>query len=327
MAAPRTSRRQDRLSEPQIHDGAAYGQQGFVSAVPELSRISCGMGHASERAEVEVIMKTTMFLVGAAALGAFTIGCGGDASRGENGSASGELVVQGTVGRAVTANTPGDVRVVAIGSDGNNVWTTLDKDGDFTVKLHVGTSYRIVVATPRTTGTDQQVVGQLVLPTADGRTPWLAAKAAGVVDLGTLRVAATPTTAGALKVQCACSGSGSGGGGDDNDQGENDDDQGENNNAQGASSGGAGGGSSGQTDSSAGGGHANHADDNECHEGHRHGDGNDDDQGENDDDQGGSLCGSGGSAPLEPSSAPDGSTCGGDAKGDDANAADRHTCR
>jgi hypothetical protein len=276
---------------------------------------------------LEVPMNKTMLLLATVAAGSVALGCGN--SKTDTSTSSGDLVVQGTVGRSLvtdpTTNTTQDgVRVFALGSDGRNVWTIIDKDRDFTLRLHVGVSYRIVVAQAVTAGPQQQVLGQLMLAGDQGQTPWLAAKSGGTVNLGTLKAA---TTAGAVKVQCECSGDD-----DDNSQGENDNNQGDDDDdddghnhsddngchegsASGSSSGSSGGGSSGSVSGSSGGGGSGHADD----------DDDDNAQGENDDDQG-CLCGSGSSPALAPSKTPDGSVCGGGHGDHDDGASDRHSC-
>jgi hypothetical protein len=114
----------------------------------------------------------------AAAVGAIGVGCSGAGSGGP------ALVVQGTVSQALATN---DARAIAIGTDGRTFWTSLDAQRDFTLLLPVGQSYRIVIADTRPGGVEEKIA-HLVLQQSWGASLWLGANAAGMVDLGVLKI-------------------------------------------------------------------------------------------------------------------------------------------
>jgi hypothetical protein len=228
-------------------------------------------------------MNRVVLMFGALIVGAGLVGCGDNSAP----DAKGTLVVQGSVSSGLSID---NGRVVAIGTNGRTFWSYLDKHGDFTLKLPVGQSYRILVANQRVSG-GQQVLGRLMVPSKGSKTQWLGANEPGTVNLGTLRP--TSLTSG---VQPKCSGCSAGGdGGASAGDGESADDNGS---AQGSDH---------ENDS------ADHDDDNECHEKGEHG--SDDGDNETDDDEGGSagddtdVCSSGSTTDLEPSQSPDASKC------------------
>jgi len=126
-------------------------------------------------------MKRVLTGFGAAMIGAVLAACSSGAD--EASSAGSTMRVQGTVSQQLAVD---NARAVAVGSDGRTVWTYLDGDRDFSLKLPLGQSYRIFIANQLSSG-GQSVVARLVLDGADGRTEWLGANRGGVVSLGTLR--------------------------------------------------------------------------------------------------------------------------------------------
>lgn len=183
---------------------------------------------------------------GITAVGIMALACGKEPSEPE-----GELAVQGSVSSAVQID---NARAVAIGSDGRQFWAYIDRDRDFTLRLPVGQSYRIIIAN-QLEGGGQVKVGHLVLRGIDGKTEWLGANEPGTVDLGRLR----PVKSGDVQTQCSeCKG-----GGDDDDEDEEDDKD-------------------------------DHADDKECHEKGKKSssgdDDHDDDEDEGDDDDECNVC-------------------------------------
>lgn len=151
-------------------------------------------------------MKGWIKLFGVSAIGAMAIACGNGPSEPE-----GELAVQGSVSSALGLD---NARAVAIGSDGRQFWTYVDRDRDFTLRLPVGQSYRIVIANEL--GGEQVKIGHLVLRGIDGKTEWLGANEPGTVDVGKLRPARSSTTR-TLCSECSSD--------DDDDKGEADDDK------------------------------------------------------------------------------------------------------
>lgn len=178
-------------------------------------------------------MSRIRFFSGAMLFG-FLAACGSD----EKSDTDGKMVVTGTVTSKLALDNP---RVVATDDLGYRVWTYLDLDREFTLKLKTGRNYRIVVANQRADGT-QETVGRVVLPDGASKTEWLGANEATRVDLGRLRVsgaASATATVGTLSRGgyggCdACgdnSGSGRGGYGggaddeEDDDKSDHDDDK------------------------------------------------------------------------------------------------------
>lgn len=203
-----------------------------------------------------VMVSGALFVVGLAA-------CGSD----KNTSEGQTMTVQGTVSQGIAID---NGRAVAVGSDGRVFWSYLDADRDFTLKLPVGQSYRVLIANQLANG-GQKKVGYLLLK--DG-SQWIGANGAITVDLGRLKISTTTTNAGAVKAQCASCSSGAD---KDDDQGEDaDDDRGK-----------------------------NHDDDSACHRGKSGGDHDDDD---GDDENDCNVCKDGNPTPLTPSKPP-GSEC------------------
>jgi len=137
----------------------------------------------------------------------------------------GTMTIQGSVSSRVGVD---NARAVAVGTDGRTYWAYLDRDRDFTLVVPVGQSYRVLIANQQPGG-GQRTVGHVVVPGPDGRTEWIGANEASVVDFGKLTVA--NTNGGATKPLCAsgCGGSSGGGGGgygegDSGDHDEKDDD-------------------------------------------------------------------------------------------------------
>ena len=93
------------------------------------------------------------------------------------------VTVHGTVGSRVIVD---NARAIAVGADGRVFWAYLDAHRDFTLKLPVGQSYRILVANQRDEG-GQRTVARLVV---DG-SRWICANEATTVDLGTLKPSTT----------------------------------------------------------------------------------------------------------------------------------------
>lgn len=120
-------------------------------------------------------------LVLAAALLALGVGCG----RGADPDASERMTVRGTVAQLSVGQ---GARAVAVGADGRAVWANLDAHGDFSLRLPLGQSYRIVIANPR------RAAGHLALAKGATTTRWLAARTTTTIDLGRLSPTTTSTT-------------------------------------------------------------------------------------------------------------------------------------
>jgi hypothetical protein len=146
---------------------------------------------------------------------------------GSSSSSEGTLTVRGTLGSSAMLD---NARAVAIGSNGTRHWAYLDRDGDFTLELPVGTSYRLLVANQLETGY-QKTIGHVMITTTDGRSEWIGANETGTINLGKLRTASTVATTGdtSTHTQCGtCGGSSSGSGGEseaDDDKESDDDDK------------------------------------------------------------------------------------------------------
>ena len=139
----------------------------------------------------------TMF--GVLVTGSSLVACGGADGKVEESKtaqATGTLAVQGHVSSKIALD---KARAIAIARDGRTYWTHLDAQRDWTLKLPVGQAYRIVIANQRTDGVKGQVVVAKLVLDANAKSPWIAVKEGGTVDLGTLRPAAT---AGNVGVRC-----------------------------------------------------------------------------------------------------------------------------
>ncbi len=82
----------------------------------------------------------------AASLFVLTNACGGEPS---STSPEGKMVVTGTVSSRLPVD---NARVVAYADNGKRYWTYLDADRDFTLKLPVGQSFRVIIANQRAGG-------------------------------------------------------------------------------------------------------------------------------------------------------------------------------
>ncbi len=207
------------------------------------------------------------------------VACGSDEKKPD-----GRMTVQGSVAQSIAVD---NARAIAIGRDGRTFWTYLDAHRDFTLKLPVGQSYRILIANQLASG-GQKTVARVVLDGADGKTVWVGANDAVTVDFGRLRVVSNTRTG--LTTRCAaCDGDGA-----DDDDDEDDDDDAE---ADGADS-------------------SDHSDDNACREDGKDGaepggDGDseeDDDGEERGEDEDCHVCTSGKPKEVQPSTKP-GSEC------------------
>lgn len=150
-------------------------------------------------------------LVLAAALLALGVGCG----KGEPDGNTERMTVRGTVSQLSVAQ---GARAVAVGADGRTVWATLDGHGDFSLRLPLGQSYRIVIANPR------RAAGHLVLARGATSTRWIAARSTTTIDLGRLSPAATTTTAATGGIRTQSTGAGELEGAESEDASEHEDD-------------------------------------------------------------------------------------------------------
>lgn len=136
---------------------------------------------------------TLLGMLGAAA-------CGGSDATGQT---TETLTVQGTV--APSARKLDNARAVAMAENGHLYWAYLDARGDFSLKLPVGQSYRVVIAN-QLDSVYQRAIGHVVLADSDGTSSeWLGANQSGTVDLGTLGLAPASQDPSVTHVQCGCS--------------------------------------------------------------------------------------------------------------------------
>jgi hypothetical protein len=134
----------------------------------------------SRRGDAKEHVMRSVVVLGAVAVVAATIaGCSSADT-----SDQGTLAVQGTVTQALVMS---GARAVAIGTDGRTFWTDLDAQRDFTLRLPVGQSYRIVIANALAGGADEKIA-HLVLQASWGPSMWLGANEPGTVDLGVLKL-------------------------------------------------------------------------------------------------------------------------------------------
>ncbi|MBX3234108.1 MAG: hypothetical protein KIT84_06385 [Labilithrix sp.] len=277
-------------------------------------------------------MKRMSWMLGAVVVGVVALtGC--SSSEPENTSSSSQrLTVQGSVSSRLGTD---NARAVAVDKNGKKIWTYLDKKGDFTLKLPIGKSYRVLIAN-QLPGGGQKVIGKLSLKNGATKTSWMNTKDGGKVNLGTLVKPSTEKPGGAVEPKCFCDDDW---GGKDKDKGGWDDDD-----WGGSKSKGNGGGKDGWDDDDwddgdwGGGGweddddwgddddwdDSDHDDDNECF-------GDDDDD---DDDWGGKhdldedelcdVCTDGGFVELEPSKKDAGNW--GDVDADDADFPESKAC-
>jgi hypothetical protein len=140
---------------------------------------------------------------------------------GSSSSSEGTLTVRGTLGSSATVD---NARAVAIGSDGKRHWAYLDRDGDFTLELPVGTSYRLLIANQLESGY-QKTIGHLMIKTSDGRSEWIGANETGTINLGKLRTASSVATTGDTSTHTQCAACSGGGSEDEADEDDDDDDK------------------------------------------------------------------------------------------------------
>jgi hypothetical protein len=166
-------------------------------------------------------MRKYLVWASAAALSAI-VGCG-QSSSGDDGK-GGLTTFRGTV--TSTSVDRDNARAIAVADDNTMYWSYLDNRGDFTLKLPVGQSYRIIFANQLEDG-GQTKIGHLAISTSSGVSEWIGANEPGIINLGKVAVV-KDAAGGGLSPQCAyCSGGGGAGGwgeGDDDDDDDGDDD-------------------------------------------------------------------------------------------------------
>ena len=165
-------------------------------------------------------MKRSVLGLAAALACAMTTACSGS---GDSTAQSKEtLTVQGNVPSA--ARRLDNARAVAFAESGHVYWAYLDAQGDFSLKLPVGQSYRVVIAN-QLDASYQRAVGHVVIadPTDGTSSEWIGANEAGTVDLGTLGTAPASQDPSVTHVQCGCTSGGSDDHSDDYDTHSDDD--------------------------------------------------------------------------------------------------------
>lgn len=154
-------------------------------------------------------MKRAVSIFGFVTLAALATACGQDAT-------SGVLTVHGTASQKLVLD---NARAVAVGTDGRTFWAYLDQERDFTLRLPVGQSYRVLLAN-QLDGGGQRSLGYVTFPSDEGRSEWLGANEPGTLDLGRIGAATSAkATEGSVGTQC----SNCGGDGDDEAEEEDDD--------------------------------------------------------------------------------------------------------
>lgn len=124
-------------------------------------------------------------------------------------TSSNELVLRGAV--SPTARRLDNARAVAVTASGKAYVAYLDASGAFTLKLPIGSRYKLLFTNTLPAG-NQLLMGHLAVHGAAGATRWIAVGQGGTYNLGTLRLAGA--TSGTVKTMSDGAGDTSSGGGD-----------------------------------------------------------------------------------------------------------------
>jgi hypothetical protein len=134
---------------------------------------------ASRKPSEERVMRTYLSWMGLSAL-ALMFACSSQSPKDNFESGDDEIMtVRGTLTTAASKET----RVIAVTDDNTQRWAYLKDNGDFTLKLPVGPSYRLIFADPLAQG-GQVKIGQLMIETSSGESEWIGANESGRLDLG-----------------------------------------------------------------------------------------------------------------------------------------------